>query len=183
MGPDTFEHSWRQQASGVRKLVREFLGDAASADEVVQQTWLTALRRPPAPTWKLGAWLARVARNHARAAAGPRARAPADRAYPRGRSRWPAPSRCGRGDRVARIQGHGSQLGHGHHARVGWHLRAPSSRDLRLRWGRQVVEDHRSARVPPAGARAVRARSHGSSRARRRAQASAHGPRPRPRRR
>lgn len=66
MDPDTFEDSWRQHASGVRKLVRELLGDATAADDVVQQTWLTALRRPPVPMWRLGAWLAGVARNHAR---------------------------------------------------------------------------------------------------------------------
>ena len=36
-----------QHSSWLRRLAREILNDASLADDVVQRTWLAALRRPP----------------------------------------------------------------------------------------------------------------------------------------
>lgn len=47
----------------VRSVARALLRDEAGADDVVQQTWLTALRRAPDRADSLRAWLGRVARN------------------------------------------------------------------------------------------------------------------------
>ena len=49
-------------------LARSLVGDDQEADDVVQDTWVAALRRPPRATDSAGlrAWLARVARNFAR---------------------------------------------------------------------------------------------------------------------
>jgi RNA polymerase sigma factor (sigma-70 family) len=53
-------------AASVRKLARALVGDASAADDVVQDTWLAALRRPPHARESIGPWLARVVRNIAR---------------------------------------------------------------------------------------------------------------------
>src|SRR5262245_7883303 len=45
----------------LRRLARAVAGDAA--DDVVQDTWLAALRRPPARDRPLRPWLAQVLRN------------------------------------------------------------------------------------------------------------------------
>jgi len=50
----------------VRAVVRGLLADEDRVRDVVQETWLTALRRPPRTAGSLGAWLARVAGNLAR---------------------------------------------------------------------------------------------------------------------
>jgi len=47
----------------VRALVRRLVGDPHDADDVVQETWVAALRGAPARPRSLRAWLARVARN------------------------------------------------------------------------------------------------------------------------
>lgn len=49
----------------LRGLVRGLVADADSCDEVVQKTWLAALRKPPADRRNLRGWLSRVARNAA----------------------------------------------------------------------------------------------------------------------
>jgi RNA polymerase sigma-70 factor (ECF subfamily) len=49
----------------VRRLARSLVRDDASADDVEQRTWLTALRSPPHDAGRARAWLARVVRNQA----------------------------------------------------------------------------------------------------------------------
>ncbi len=48
----------------VLALARSLLGDEASAQDIAQETWLSALRRPPR-AGSLRAWLERVTHNHA----------------------------------------------------------------------------------------------------------------------
>ncbi len=50
----------------VRAVVRALVADEARVQDVVQETWLTALRRPPRAAGSLRAWLGRVAGNLAR---------------------------------------------------------------------------------------------------------------------
>lgn len=54
------------QTGWLKGLARGLVVDDASADDVVQQTWLRALERPPREPKALPAWLAAVARNEAR---------------------------------------------------------------------------------------------------------------------
>ena len=64
--PDaTFETLLRQQA-WLRRLAASLAVDAAAADDLVQQSLLAALERPPADAERPRAWLATVARNLAR---------------------------------------------------------------------------------------------------------------------
>ena len=51
------------ERAGVRRLVRGLLRDEHDVDDVVQDTWLTAIQRPPDPGRDPRPWLARVARN------------------------------------------------------------------------------------------------------------------------
>ncbi|MEM7308094.1 MAG: sigma-70 family RNA polymerase sigma factor [Planctomycetota bacterium] len=53
-------------ASWLRALARSLVRDPASADDLVQDTWATALASPPSDERPLGPWLARVLRNRAR---------------------------------------------------------------------------------------------------------------------
>jgi len=53
-------------AGFVRALARGLLGDEDRADDVVQDTLVTALERPPRSTGALRSWLARVAVNRVR---------------------------------------------------------------------------------------------------------------------
>lgn len=53
-------------ANWVRALARRLARDHESADDLVQETWLTALRRPPSAGPGLRGWLARVLFNSAR---------------------------------------------------------------------------------------------------------------------
>lgn len=50
----------------LKALALRLVRDASEADDVVQQTLLQALRRPPRDPQAMGAWLARVAQNEAR---------------------------------------------------------------------------------------------------------------------
>jgi len=50
----------------VRRLAASLLASGADPDDVAQETWLRALRRPPADQGRLRPWLAAVARNVAR---------------------------------------------------------------------------------------------------------------------
>lgn len=52
-------------AGWLRQLAASLVGDPGTADDVVQDTWLAALRHPPALDRPLAPWLARVARNFA----------------------------------------------------------------------------------------------------------------------
>ena len=47
----------------LRRLARGIVGDAAAADDVVQEVWLAAVRRPPPDGTRVGSWLATVTRN------------------------------------------------------------------------------------------------------------------------
>ncbi|MEQ1893467.1 MAG: RNA polymerase sigma factor [Planctomycetota bacterium] len=49
----------------LRALAGHLVADAGRAEDLVQDTWLAALRRPPAPTTPGRPWLARVLRNRA----------------------------------------------------------------------------------------------------------------------
>jgi RNA polymerase sigma factor (sigma-70 family) len=49
----------------VRALARGLAADAAAADDLEQEVWLTALRHPPAHASGIRAWLARVVRSRA----------------------------------------------------------------------------------------------------------------------
>jgi len=53
-------------AGFVRSVARSLLRDGSAVDDVVQQTWLTALERPPRDAGALRRWLARVVRSVAR---------------------------------------------------------------------------------------------------------------------
>jgi RNA polymerase sigma factor (sigma-70 family) len=66
MNTEALEASWRQHAAGVRQLVRDLLGDPHAADDVVQETWLTALRRSPRAGWSWPTWLRGIAVHRAR---------------------------------------------------------------------------------------------------------------------
>src|SRR5690348_10304935 len=50
-------------AAWVRRLAGALVGDAHVADDVVQDTWLAALRHPPAADRPVRPWLARVVAN------------------------------------------------------------------------------------------------------------------------
>jgi RNA polymerase sigma-70 factor (ECF subfamily) len=52
-----------QHAQWTRQLARGLVGSDAAADDVLQDTWLAALRRPPDPGQPLRPWLATVVRN------------------------------------------------------------------------------------------------------------------------
>ncbi len=51
-----------EHASSLRGLARRLLGDAHAAEDVVQETWITALERPPRTLERFGSWLRAVAR-------------------------------------------------------------------------------------------------------------------------
>src|SRR5207245_2673992 len=47
----------------LRRLARAFVREDGAVDDLVQETWLVALRTPPAATSPLRAWLSGVLRN------------------------------------------------------------------------------------------------------------------------
>lgn len=53
------------QSGWMRELALSLLGDPAAADDVVQETWIAAIERPPLGDRPLEPWLARVVRNFA----------------------------------------------------------------------------------------------------------------------
>ena len=55
-----------QHSGWLRALALRLVQDASRADDVVQQAFLQAIRKPPREAKALPAWLARVARNEAR---------------------------------------------------------------------------------------------------------------------
>ncbi len=52
-----------RHAAWARKLARALVGDPAQADDLLQETWLAALRHPPASDRPSRPWLGRVMRN------------------------------------------------------------------------------------------------------------------------
>lgn len=55
-----------EHATWLRALAAGLVRDAAAADDLVQDTWVAALRRPPSTDRPVRPWLARVIRNAAR---------------------------------------------------------------------------------------------------------------------
>jgi RNA polymerase sigma factor (sigma-70 family) len=53
------------ETAWVRALAGRLVADPATADDVSQETWLCAIRRPPRHGGELRAWLARLVRSHA----------------------------------------------------------------------------------------------------------------------
>jgi RNA polymerase sigma-70 factor, ECF subfamily len=51
------------QTAALRLMVRALIRDDATVDDVVQETWLTAMQRPVRPGFEPGAWLRGIARN------------------------------------------------------------------------------------------------------------------------
>lgn len=64
--PDDATHELLAHAAWLRRLARELVRDASTADELVQRTWIAALERPPLAGSSLRGWLAAVLRNFAR---------------------------------------------------------------------------------------------------------------------
>jgi len=58
--------SYLEHAAWVRQLAHALVFDSSQVDDVVQQTWLELLRRPPQDDRNPRGWLATVARNAAR---------------------------------------------------------------------------------------------------------------------
>ena len=58
-------HEFRDHAAFVRRLARRLVHDETAAEDLVQDTWVAALERPPEREGGLRAWLARVLRNQA----------------------------------------------------------------------------------------------------------------------
>jgi RNA polymerase sigma-70 factor (ECF subfamily) len=54
------------ESAWLRALARSLVRDESTADDLVQETWLAALRKPPEPGRPLRPWLARVLSNFAR---------------------------------------------------------------------------------------------------------------------
>jgi RNA polymerase sigma-70 factor (ECF subfamily) len=52
-----------ERTESLRELARTLVRDEHLADDLVQEAWLAAVRRPPAHAGALGAWLGKVARN------------------------------------------------------------------------------------------------------------------------
>jgi DNA-directed RNA polymerase specialized sigma24 family protein len=52
-----------EHAAFLRGLARSLVLDESRADDVVQEAYMAALRRPPPPRVRLRAWLAAVTRN------------------------------------------------------------------------------------------------------------------------
>jgi len=77
-----------EHAEGLRRLARHLVVDPADADDLTQETFLLALRRPE-PPFSLGAWLRGVLRNKAREARRAERRRRSHEAQPRGTTMSP----------------------------------------------------------------------------------------------
>ena len=84
-----------RHASWIRGLARGLVGDEATAEDVVQDTWVAALTHPPPAEGKLRPWLRQVARNFARQDHRGRARRAARESGARGPSPTPTPDELG----------------------------------------------------------------------------------------
>src|SRR6185436_14680515 len=66
MPSDAFSRIEREllaHSSWVRRLARSLVASEADAEELVQETWVAALRRPPTEGSPARPWIARVVRN------------------------------------------------------------------------------------------------------------------------
>ena len=80
-------------AEFLRGLIRNLVFDEQTGEDVLQETWLTALRRPPANRLALRSWLATVARNFAlKARRSTLSRQQRERRVGQGRGREEAPA-------------------------------------------------------------------------------------------
>src|SRR5262245_17029027 len=61
--PQPIERLLDEHAAFVRSVARALVLDESRADDVAQDTWLAALKHPPARAPGVRAWLAKVARN------------------------------------------------------------------------------------------------------------------------
>jgi RNA polymerase sigma factor (sigma-70 family) len=68
MNPTADVRDLLAHADWLRRLARHLVGRAGDPEDLVQQTWLAALRRPPAADRPARPWLAEVLRNFARKA-------------------------------------------------------------------------------------------------------------------
>src|SRR5688572_14184361 len=66
MAPNAEVQAMLEEAGWLRGLAASLIGDAAQADDLVQDTWLAALKQPPRAAGEPRPWLARVVRNLAR---------------------------------------------------------------------------------------------------------------------
>ena len=57
---------YERHADWLRSLARSMVGDASTADDIAQETWLSALRHGPSQDEPLRPWLRRVAQNAVR---------------------------------------------------------------------------------------------------------------------
>ena len=62
MHPPLNESFLQQHASGLRAVARGLLSDEHAAEDVLQETWVAAIERPPASDSRLSGWLAGVVR-------------------------------------------------------------------------------------------------------------------------
>lgn len=62
MHPPLNESVLQQHASGLRAVARGLLSDEHAAEDVLQETWVAAIERPPASDSRLSGWLAGVVR-------------------------------------------------------------------------------------------------------------------------
>ncbi len=65
LSPEWPEDLLARHAAALRALARGLLRDEHAADDVVQETWLAALERPPRSRERLAGWLRQVTRSHA----------------------------------------------------------------------------------------------------------------------
>jgi RNA polymerase sigma-70 factor (ECF subfamily) len=61
--PNEDAAAFQGQDQALRRLARKLVFDVHEAEDVVQEVWLAALERPPAPELPRERWMARVARN------------------------------------------------------------------------------------------------------------------------
>lgn len=64
--PFDLESKLQQHGDALRWLAVDLLGDRAAVDDALQETWLSALQRPPRRDGEAGGWLAAVLRNAVR---------------------------------------------------------------------------------------------------------------------
>ena len=64
--PSVEARDYERHADWLRDLARSMVGDASTADDIAQETWLSALRHGPSQDEPLRPWLRRVAQNAVR---------------------------------------------------------------------------------------------------------------------
>lgn len=80
------------EAGWLRRLAAGLVGEGAQAEDLLQDTWVAALRRPPSTERDVRPWLARVVRNLARNAGRDRARREARESFAHEERESPEPA-------------------------------------------------------------------------------------------